>query len=202
MPNYALQQTIPTADNLNANYATNIWHCQATDLVAAEDFAEAIQAFYVNWSPNLSSLVRQTGWTQKVYDLADPQPRYPVLERSFDLSSAPSGGPLPPEVALVMSFQAERQSGVPQARKRNRVYLPFLDASVNGTDGRPNSSVIAAVQDSGADLLLASNAAADWTWMVYSKVLADVDIVDNGWIDNEWDTQRRRGRVATTRTVF
>jgi len=48
----------------------------------------------------------------------------------------------------------------------------------------------------------ASDAAADWTWVVYSTVDNAMYPVDNGWVDNSWDTQRRRGVKPTARYTF
>jgi hypothetical protein len=42
-----------------------------------------------------------------------------------------------------------------------------------------------------------------WTWIVVSEVagLNDV-IVTNGWVDNAFDIQRRRGVTPTSRSTF
>lgn len=200
---YRTQVTIRTADNIAANYATNTWHCIAPDLVELALWEAALTAFYQAVDVRISTLAGSTNALQfKHYDLNDPEPRAPVLTGQASLS--PSGSPLPAEVALVMSFQGAQASGVPQARQRNRVFLPFLNTGAGHTDGRPSSSAVTTVTDAGAALLAASGpvAATDWVWVVYSPTTDTFVEVDNGWCDNEWDTQRRRGRVATSRTTF
>lgn len=202
MPTFRTQVTIATADNLNANFATNTWHCIAPDLTELALWHAALTTFYTAIDTQMSNLVLGTnGLRMKSYDLADPEPRAPVLTAQSNLTTG--SAPMPTEVSLVMSFQAAQSSGVPQSRRRNRVYLPFIIQSANGTDARPNVTIINTVQAAAAALLAASGpSSGDWQWVVYSPTDSAFDLVDNGWIDNEWDTQRRRGRLATSRTTF
>jgi len=82
------------------------------------------------------------------------------------------------------------------------VYLPFFGETGNDTDGRPTPAMVTALAAAGGALLTASTAAATWAWLTYSTVAPGYTQVVNGWVDNEWDTQRRRGRAATSRTTF
>ncbi len=203
MPIYRIQQTIATVDNVNANYATNTWHFQGDDTSVFSPIVSAMVTFYNAVRPQMSALVRQNTHPYKIYDLADPEPRAPLVEGSWNFSSAPSGNPLPTEVSLCVSFQALKVSGEPQARRRGRIYLPFFNVSAIGSDGRPASGTITAVQSAADAFLTTSKAATTWQWIIRSPlVVAGGSVVENGWIDNEWDTQRRRGRVPVTRSVF
>jgi hypothetical protein len=199
---YTLQQTIATVDNTAANYATNTWHFEAEAGQDITNAQAAIQAFYVAISDRFGNIVRQNNHPWKIYDDTDPEPRAPISTGSFNLPVAPSLGSLPPEVTLVLSFQAVQLSGVPQARRRGRVFIPFLQSNASGSDGRPVAAVITDVRDAANTLLSASNSAAGWTWLTFSRVAPGYATVVNGWVDNEWDTQRRRGRVPTSRTVW
>lgn len=203
MPTYRLQQTIQTADNVAANYATNNWAFIADDLTILPTIQTAVTTFYNAIRTYFGTLVRQNGHTYKWYDMADLVPRAPVLEGAWNLTSAPVQPGLPPEVSLCMSFQGERISGVPQARRRGRLYLPFMAQSNIGTDGRPLPAMITAIAAAADTFVTSSKGTGTWDWIVLSDINpTDASIVDNGWIDNEWDTQRRRGRVATTRNTF
>lgn len=202
MPFYSTQVTIPTVDNDVANYATNSFHFEADDLTALALCHTALTSFYNTWQPRMSNLVRQNAWTTKSYLDTDPMPRAPVLETTFNLTSAPAGVGLPPEVALCVSFQGSRLSGTPQARRRGRVYLPFLGSSTLGTDGRPAALTVTSAVSCGQGLLTASDAAATWTWVTFSTVAPGYAVVLDGWVDNEFDTQRRRGRRYTSRSLF
>jgi hypothetical protein len=51
-------------------------------------------------------------------------------------------------------------------------------------------------------MLTASNAQGQWKWAVYSTVNMTGVNVAAGWVENAFDTQRRRGRIATIRSVF
>lgn len=202
MPEYRVQQAIETADNVAANYATNTWHFSANDTAALALAIAEMQFIYINNKSYLSNLIRTAGHRYKAYNLADPEPRAPVLEGSFTFTTGPTGDPLPPETSLCLSFQAVRVSGEPQARKRNRVYIPFLNEAANHTDGRPLAAFVTSLVSAADNLLLASDTSAVWQWNVHSGLIPGIIPVDNGWVDNEWDTQRRRGRVATSRTTF
>lgn len=204
MPTYRTQVQILSADGVPANYATNTWHCIAPDLVELALWETALVAFYEDISTYIGSLAKPTSNNLyfKHYDLADPQPRAPVLE-GFRNYTPNTTGCLPPECALVLSFQANKTSGVPQARRRNRIYIPFLTSASNGSDGRPVGGFLTAVEAAGAALLAASGpTGSDWIWAIYSPTDNAADEVASGWTDNEWDTQRRRGREATLRYTF
>jgi len=204
MPLYRFQQTIKTTDNVAANYATNTWHFFADNTAALSGVVTAVTAFYNNMRSFVCDLVPQNGHTYKIYNMADPEPRAPVLEGGWNFSVAPAGAPLPPEVALCLSFQAVKLSGVSQARRRNRIYFPFFDTTSAGSLGRPSDTCVGALAAEGDTLLAASDAASTWAWTIFSSFtpLIESPPVANGWVDNEWDTQRRRGRVPTSRTIF
>lgn len=202
MPTFRTQVTIATADNLVANFATNTFHVLAPDLAELALWHTGLVTFYQGFDNRMSDLVRTTdSLLIKSYDLADPEPRAPVLTFEGDLTVG--GATLPPEIAVVCSFQAEKSSGVNQARRRNRVYIPFINAASMDSDGRPNSGTVDDIVASAAALLAASGpTSADWQWIVYSPTDSQFDLVDNGWVDNEFDIQRRRGRLATSRDTF
>jgi hypothetical protein len=199
---YTAQLTIPTADNVAENYATNTLHFFANDDTVLPTISTAIKTAYGFFNPQISNMARSSNWQIKWYDDVDPIPRAPVLTDTFTVSGLSGAAGLPPEVALCVSFQGAQESGVRQARKRGRVYLPFLIAGANDTTGRPSSACMTAAVALGNSLLDASTGAATWHWVSFSKVAPGYAEILNGWVDNEFDTQRRRGRKATARTVF
>lgn len=131
---------------------------------------------------------------------------------------------LPPEVACCMSYQGTPTGGVVQARRRGRVYFgPFNNAAVNGAnvDPRPSLGLRTTITESFQQMLTATDTAAEF--VVYSRPYAGRDAipregratlpaiaarpgttvgVDQIWIDDEFDTQRRRGLVRTGRTLL
>jgi hypothetical protein len=101
-----------------------------------------------------------------------------------------------------LSFQGTPLSGTPQSRRRGRIYFgPFRTSGLN-TQGRPAAGLITSLVNAGDALLAASDAAANWQWVIWSPTTGLEVGVANGWVDDEFDTQRRRGRVPTARTTF
>lgn len=202
MPNYRAQCSIVTADNVAANFATNTLYFEADNDGVLPAIDVALDAFYDDIGTGFGSLVKSAdNLIIKWYDMADPEPRVPVRETTLTVTRTATAC-LPPEVALVMSFQGVAISGTPQARRRGRIYIPFVNTSQMGADGRPNSIMVDRLSDAGGDLKTASTTATDWTWQVYSPTSGGYIDVANGWVDNEFDTQRRRGRPATSRNTF
>ena len=141
-------------------------------------------------------------WTVRAYDLSDPLPRAPVYQSGFTVTHLGNGNPLPSEVSLVVSIQAAPESGVPQARRRNRKYLgPF---SVLGLEppGRPTQPLILTVARAARDLLNAAQASLSWGWRVYSPTTGEDMEPVGGWVDDAWDTQRRRGLASSERELW
>lgn len=134
------------------------------------------------------------------YDLSQDKPRAPVYESTFP-SGVGAGSTLPTEVALCFSFEADKESGELQSRRRNRVYLgPFTNAVLNS--GAVSGSFITTIINAGKDLKAASQASATWKWRVYSPTDDQSHDIAKIWVDNAWDTQRRRGLKATSRTTW
>lgn len=190
---------LPWDSGLPEDVTVNVWHVDAT----GGDPQAAIITFYESIDEHLSNIV-QAGSNQcslTTYALDDPEPRQPVAEHFFSLPGA-SGTPMAPEVALCLSFSANLVSGSPPARRRGRVYLGPLDSGVIDTSGRPATSVTDSIAAAGQALLDASDASLVWSWVVYSPTDDLGRIVTHGWVDNEFDTQRSRGRIATARSSF
>lgn len=156
------------------------------------DFMDAVR-------PYLSEDVRRTNHTLKAYNLSHPEPRAPVYDATWDLTVTPSSDALPSEVALCVSFQGARVSGEEQRRRRGRIYLgPFGVASI--TAGRPFSTMISDILTAFLDFITACNDGG-WMFLVYSRSDEQGVEVTNVWIDDAFDTQRRRGVAPTTRST-
>jgi hypothetical protein len=168
--------------------------------------AAALEDFYNGDHPSASgnrlrdflSPVISTAVTIKLYHRGDPEPREPV-EYSFDITV--TGDPLPSEVALCLSYFGAGRNIVGQ---RGRIYLGPLDTSAvttaTGSSARPVPSLVDTLAAAGADLASSSEPGANW--VVYSPTDGVVYTIDGGWVDNAFDTQRRRGAVPTARTTF
>jgi hypothetical protein len=162
--------------------------------------------------------------TVKLYDMRDPEPRVPEFEDLVSLTPTASP-PLPNEVAVCLSFQAVQQSGQLQRRRRGRIFLgPVANdanvvAVING-QARPKVEMRDAICSAASSMKqtdLPIGIGGSVRWAIYSKTTdlgggspptAGTSIddafhdVDNGWIDDTFDTQRRRGPAATARATF
>jgi hypothetical protein len=136
----------------------------------------------------------------RLYDLALPPGAPPVRTTQFALAVT-SGQQLPAEVSLCLSFKAAPQAGVAAGRLRGRIYLGPLSTAVLGvsqnSDIRPATGVQNALADAG--LRLAGAAGHDLS--VYSRTLGVLNPVTELWVDNAFDTQRRRGSKPTSRVT-
>lgn len=193
-----------------------------------EDFYESVPT---GQSKSLNGFMAPStalAYNIRLYDMSDPEPRVPVIIPKV-LGSTGSGS-LPRDVALVGSFQGDPQEGVPMKRKRGRIYFGPISAYYGGTTSEstgsnlqswfgPSANFIATMRAAFLDLVSDAAAIADLDWVVYSAGARDNSDdtipyeerplltpihtpVSNGWVDNEWDTQRRRGTKATTRNVW
>jgi len=202
VPFYDVQMTIKTVDANPENFVTNSWSCEAVTDGDALLFTNEVVEFYRDIVDLYPNTIPQGGHIYKIYDRADPKPRVPALQGTWTFSSVPSGGPLPPEVAKCLSFQAVPVSGTNQARRRGRVYLGPIKSAQLGTTGRILPATRTLIATSADTLLTASKAATTWYWGVWSTINQSIAEVDNGWVDDEWDIQRSRGWKPTARSTF
>lgn len=110
---------------------------------------------------------------------------------------------LPTEAAICLSFRGTTDTGIPIARQRGRVFLGPLSANVATTDAGHvvvNTGVRATLAAAGA--ALRAWATAGVNWVVWSHTELSAFPVAAGWVDNAFDTQRRRGTDATQRLTW
>jgi len=199
-------QIVIPADSANDKDAcVNTWGVDL-DTVSAGGvaaFLGALVTFYNSWSAYRAQNMTWNQLTYKAYDLSDPEPRVPFSEGNLGTSTTAGTNSCPPELAVCLSFQGERVSGVSQARRRGRVYLGPLSPNVMGSDGRVTSAAVTAISNAGGVMKTASGM-SDWRWGVISTATGGIGFteVDNGWVDDDFDIQRRRGLDYITRDTF
>lgn len=206
MANNLLQVILNTLSGLPEDRVINTYSfltAEEKDVPTAVDIETVLLANYEAFS-SIASPTLVDELTFKWYDRADSMPRVPWRTQLEEWTGG-GGIALPSEVALVQSFKAASVSGVAAARRRGRVFLgPLRQAAAGGgfNGDRPSSGTLTTVASMGVNLIDASQAAADWTWQVWSTVDSVGREVVEGWVDNAWDTQRRRGPAATERVIF
>lgn len=200
---YRIQSTLFMTSGIPEDAVVNTIWVESTD--SAEVIAEMVPAFATNldlFRGHFPSTVRQLNHSIKTYAMADPEPRAPIDEYSWSFTNAPTGNPAPPELAICLSFQGARVSGESQARRRGRIYLGPLDVADVASDGRPTSGLVNDAVTLGEGLLSASAGMTGGKWVVWSPTSNDSTEITNGWVDNAFDVQRRRGVSPTLRTTY
>lgn len=156
----------------------------------------------------------------KAYDRGDPTPRNVLATATVTIPNASAGGPLPEQIALCMSYYTDRNI----KSHRGRIYVgPLGVAALNPSTGRPFANTQLKLKDAGSDLSIigppASQAAVDAlftshtgcslgqvgplvAWALYSPKLNTSTAIHFGWVDDEWDGQRRRRIAATGRVTW
>lgn len=203
MAHYRLQFDIPAISGLPRDAVVNTWNVEAASQAAAED---AVEAIFERWIFALSEWIgpqmsRVAPVHAAIYHMGDPEPRSPIAEADTGTLDGENSGGLPTEVAVCLSYRAAYVSGEPPARRRGRIFLgplttDTLDALTDYV--RPSGGLREAMATAAADTanqLVTVGA----PWQVFSRVDDAIRPVIGGWVDNEWDTQRRRGREATSR---
>lgn len=175
------------------------------------DICDALGTFYnrtdtvseVHLGTFISPVVDRSLCWVDVYDVSSLPSGPPIYSKPIIIGSSGSTTSLPLEVALVQSFQGDKTGSMPQARRRGRNYLgPFNTLAIATVAGlpRPNEDLILTVQ--GAAQWLCSYVVEEniAQWCVWSRSSNLFVPITNGWINNEWDTQRRREADETDRT--
>lgn len=224
---YLATVTIPHDNGLPRDAVQNTFAFSSAgdtdrDVVGVELHAR-LNGFYDDLNTFLSSQMTWADARLSIVDLLDDTPRIPYYDENLGLTEAGTAiNDMPAEVAVCLSFQGERTSGVNMRRRRGRVYVGPL-AVGSADQHQVQSGLYNLIATSGADNLLNYDPALV-QWSVYSKythfdiavgetLTPDDDEVPDLlpasftpvvrlWVDNAWDTQRRRGPRATARTII
>lgn len=199
---YLAQVELASVSNVAKDSVVNTFAFRAVDPNATfTNLCNGIASLYQSLDAYMGSSLNGTAnaHTVKLYHLIEPEPRPPVHTQRFSAGSALK--PYPAEVALCLSFAADAPSGSRPARRRGRIFLgPMAENSGVLVDGyiRPTG----VVKDGCAVALEAFGLGAavlGWQWCVWSRADNTLFPVVRGWINDEFDTQRRRGPEVTSR---
>lgn len=206
------QVVLPYFTGIPKDVITNTHHWLTDDSFSpAEDavtIASRLEVFYEDAMDGFAA--NHVSWSLgrvKVYDLGDPEPRPPVADLPLNLNIIAAVSTLPNEVAVVVSYHADPVPGVNPGRLRNRFYLGgFTQAIMSAGSGSsfPIVSNAAVTQIAGAAAALLLDNTTPVQWVVASRAtgLTITSQISGGWVDNEPDTQRRRGVPASARTLW
>lgn len=199
--------------NLPEDHVVNVFHffrggAYADNVTSTID---AVADFYID--PYSSNTVGQflSPWVQRTaelraYDLDEAPPRVPTTIPLF-LPAVESNSGLPEEVACCVSLLG----AVPPAmtpHRRGRLYIgPLCTTAGNIANAtvpaRPSGTFIQTVGLAAAALVTAN---VGWSVRTVSGggglSPGGFTLIANGYVDNAFDTQRRRGPRTTARTVW
>jgi hypothetical protein len=197
------QVILHTVDAVPENYFSNSW-CFVMDSTAGAGalLTPILKDFYDDIVTVLSPVIASSSHEVKYTELPGTPPNYPFDEDTFNFASAPAGVALPDEVAVCMSFQGDRTAGLPQARRRGRIYIGPLRTTAL-TSNRPAAATLTTIANAATTLANSVAAIAVTSyWAVWSQTNQTAVPLVDGWLDNACDTQRRRGVLPTSRTTF
>lgn len=200
---------------LPKDVSINTFHLSAPDTSQAtlDAIALAIERFYRTpydvdsdaVGSFISNVVLRASGSIEIYDWADPSPRVPIAFYPMELAANGVTSSLPNEVALCVSWQGDRQSGVNQARRRGRIFLGPLSTNATTTvanePARPATAFIIAARRA-SERLVTELSEDEVRLAVWSRVSSQLTPVTNGWVDNDFDTQRRRSTIPTSRSTW
>ncbi len=115
------------------------------------------------------------------------------------MANVGGSNPLPTEVAACLSYVADRNL----PRNRGRIYLGPLGTNALVTSaGRVlvSPAFRTALRESAARLQGANGQSI--SWHLYSTVANQMKLITGGWVDDAFDTQRRRGTAPTVRETW
>lgn len=220
MPIARVQAEFSVTSGLPKDKIVNVWHFEVSDYgsTAMEVLAERIRDFYVLDEAGsqaaplytyMSTWVVSAGHHVKVYDVGATPGSPPIVDEAFDFVSDVRTDStyrgLPEEVACCLSFRNEGSLAVNPKHRRGRIYfgplnIKALDAFTVGERSNPGTTFLTDMASAG--LILKSKDDLDGELVVYSPTMATGFGVDRFWVDNAFDTQKRRGPEATARTYF
>lgn len=219
-PGGILAQVVFASDTgFSRDSVVNTFHFRIADVTAAipaieDDIAATLVSFYNNthggtpasnelrWYLS-STLNNGTDAAQvKLYHMTDAHPRVPRIVPFTLGASAGSDAGLPSETAVCLSYKGTAPN---PRRGRGRVYIGPLHSNVillEAPNIHMNNQLVTSMTRAARFLIDdgASTRATRGVWSVYSSRDNELYDVTTAWVDNEFDTQRRRGHRATARS--
>jgi hypothetical protein len=198
MANRDFQVIFNNANNLPRDrYVNTLYYDTRDDGTAegtAEDIMDGIHAAYTaNGLSFLSGSI--ASMTIKAY-ATGRNPGGPLAEKNYAFAPSTSAGPA--EVAVCLSYY----SGGNSKRRRGRVYIGPFAGTQTGSE-RPSSILRTRILDWASDIAAIGNLSPA-NWQQHSRTDASYNPVTDFYVDDAWDTQRRRGAAPSgrfTRTV-
>jgi hypothetical protein len=200
MPNRRFHAILHSSTNLPEDDAVNVLYFDVQDSNFSVGFTssnqqvcDGIQAAYA-WIGGQLGTSLNGKMTVKVYELLGGQP---VFEKKYDTPFARGTGACPREVAICLSYATVDNPDASTPRRRGRIYVgPLAGATTETVESGKRQAIL----DLGTKLSQIGTANGV-TWKMFSKMDNAAFKIESMWVDDAYDTQRRRGRKPTTRTT-
>lgn len=211
------QVTLERDGALPEDAVVNTWHFESDDIPLGATFddnapglRDRLVEYYQGLQTIFSSILTGNG-TIKLYDWSEDQPRVPRLEDTFTFTPSTTS-PMPAEVAVCVSLVGALESGVKMARRRGRVFLGPVSGEIVAIVGTPadvrvhptyRTQIVNATVDLATGAANGSFRLAIWSPTTTREGGSDNDAwndVVTVYVDDAFDTQRRRGGRSTART--
>ena len=203
--------TFNSVTNIPRDQVVNTWAVDSAGQLGTGVAYTAMDTFYNGIENSLglpiasfmsNAISRANAAVIKVFDLSEPEPREPYEVDSMNLAAAGSYDfPLPDEVAVCLSFAAEETVGTSTPSRRGRIFLGPLNSDAIGTGGdnatpRVSDALQTCLVEQAQELFDISGGVMPAVWSRKDDIVRPATVA---WVDNAWDSQRRRGRDATAR---
>jgi hypothetical protein len=168
----------------------NVSGASPTPQVLADGLANQFQTWLVSFAPITVKLYEEDGL---------PPPHYPVATSTKNVGGGPVVSTAPREIALCLSYY--QTHNVPRYRGRLYTPLAWINKNMSG-GGTPSARPTSAHQNSVKALASAlQGAAAGAQWGFWSRRDKNFRAITNYYVDDEWDTIRKRGLKPTSRVT-
>jgi hypothetical protein len=206
MPEMLVQVAVPYTSAIPEDVSVNNWSFTVASLSESnyEQVGTALGLFYAAILPFYSNVLNFGSVNLRFYARDDQKPRVPRVDVTTGFGTGNTANGLPEEVASCLSFQGNQQSGFQQARRRGRLFLgPLNRTNAIESDSlgraRPSSAFRTNVRV-GYEALRGALTTSGNNHVVWSDVNQQGYVVTSAWMDNAFDTQRRRGVRPTFKT--
>nr|CRY93636.1 hypothetical protein [uncultured prokaryote] len=212
---YRIDAVLPYRTHIPRDVVINTFHVETEgDITETQINAVhgAIPGFYNNVQTTNNVAARMSDFIDREGDFCQTVirevdvPGAPLDVDYWSLGEPSNDDSLPLEVAICCSYYS-LVSGVPRGRTRGRIFLGPWSATAAVIDypgslpPNVNSALRADICSAATDLHDALSS-YDVIWGVYSRVDEVLYPIEAGYVDDAFDTQRRREVEATTRTTW
>lgn len=190
-------------------HATNTWYVRGvsggqSEALDRDHALAALDAFYQAIDGTLSAACFDGRTEYVVYRMSDPEPRIPIFVGPMATLTFGGGNPHPSDVAVCLSYNAEYASGEVRARKRGRLFFGPVTAATGtsvSNEGLRISAATLTTYTNAAQALAAALNTNSLQWRMYSPTNGDYPLLQQAWMENQYDIRRSRDKAGSTRTT-